>query len=567
MSGPVVFAFAVADGLVPVAGAAPYEVLARQLPRLLVARLNGDVDRGARFFPFLGPIDGKRSFLRPNQLFEPAVLAQIHKQGDDALLSDGILRGEVLHWRVIDGQRHEVRVAIDLPFDAKRPLDVLQRLEFELADRLGWTGRPMPLPCLRDEALGWFLVLKDELLRREANLPDVAADPLRAARRCVELAAADGEVQDLVFDYVAHLLRRQERRAECAAVLAPCVAAVGDDVARLERLDALLLAAGDPANAATVACRAALLQPERAELVERAAAQAFKLGRHDEVRAVVGLARQRGVASPAALAQLAAVCDRTDDHAARAALVRELCGIDDLPVPVARLVVSFLLEEGQPAIARTILERTLVKEPDHAMLLFEFGRACLLLEDGARAAVALQRALQIGLPALLSGQARRFLRLASVPGLWAGMQLIEKAIAAADLGAALAAVRALVRRVGPVAEAWFLFGVVHHKLGHSRRAERLLRRAVRHDGESPDAHNRLGILLVSTARVAEGHAHLVRAHELAPSDPSPLLHLAQACALLGRLQEAEAHVLAAEGCGADPQMVHAVRREIFARPA
>ena len=95
----------------------------------------------------------------------------------------------------------------------------------------------------------------------------------------------------------------------------------------------------------------------------------------------------------------------------------------------------------------------------------------------------------------------------------------------------------------------------------------MLRRAVRHDGESPDAHNRLGILLVSTARVAEGHAHLVRAHELAPSDPSPLLHLAQACALLGRLPEAEAHVLAAEGCGADPQMVHAVRREIFARPA
>jgi Flp pilus assembly protein TadD len=124
-----------------------------------------------------------------------------------------------------------------------------------------------------------------------------------------------------------------------------------------------------------------------------------------------------------------------------------------------------------------------------------------------------------------------------------------------------------VRRVGRVAEAWFLYGVVLHKLGRLRRAERLLRRAVRYDDESPDAHNRLGILLVASGRVGEGHSHLVRAHSLAPTDPSPLLHLAQACALLGRAAEAEAHVVAAERCGADPQLVHAVRREILARPA
>lgn len=567
MSGPVVFAFAVADGLVPVPGAAPYEVLARQLPRLLVARLNGSADRGARFFPFLGPIDGKRAFLRPNELFEPAVLAQVHKQGDIELLCDGILRGGVLHWRVIDGRRAEVRFAIDAPFDARRPLDVLQRIEFELTDRLGWHGRPLPLPRVRDEALGWLLVLKDELLRREANLPDESVDPLRAARRCVELAPGDADVQDIVFDFTAQLLRRQERREQCAQVLAPFVALLGDDVARLERLDALLLAAGDPGRAATVAVRAARLRPERAELVERAAAQLFKLGRYDEVRDLVGLARQLGVASPSALAQLAAVCDRTDDIALRAVLVRELCGLDDLPVPVARLVVSFLLEEEQPGLAQQIVARALQKEPDHAMLHFEMGRASLLLDDGPRATAALQRALQIGLVAPIADQARRFLRLSSVPGLWAGMQLIEKAIAAADLVAAYAAARALVRRVGRVAEAWFLLGLVLHKLGRLRRAERLLRRAVRYDEQSPDAHNRLGILLVASGRVEEGHRLLVRAHELAPSDPSPLLHLAQACALLGRPAEAEAHVAAAARCGADPAMVEAVRREILARPA
>ena len=38
--------------LKPVVGAAPYDVLARQLPRLLVTRLNNGGDRGVRYFPF-----------------------------------------------------------------------------------------------------------------------------------------------------------------------------------------------------------------------------------------------------------------------------------------------------------------------------------------------------------------------------------------------------------------------------------------------------------------------------------------------------------------------------------
>jgi Flp pilus assembly protein TadD len=109
--------------------------------------------------------------------------------------------------------------------------------------------------------------------------------------------------------------------------------------------------------------------------------------------------------------------------------------------------------------------------------------------------------------------------------------------------------------------------VVLHKLGRLRGAERMLRRAVRHDAESPDAHNRLGILLVSSGRLEEGHRHLERAHELAPGDPSPLLHLAQACALLGRMEAAESYVAAAEKVGAEPQLVQAVRREILVRPA
>lgn len=565
MSGPVVFAFAVADGLVPVPGAAPYDVLARQIPRLLVARLNAAADRGARFFPFLGVLDGRRDFLRPSSLFEPAALARVHRQPDVPLLSDGILRAGLLHWRVFDGDG-VLRLAIDLPFDPRAPLAVLPRLEFELADQLGWQGPPQPAMALAGEALGWFLVLKDELLRREANLAATAADPLRAARRCVALAAAVPEVQDLVCDYLAWCLRLRECRDECALLLTALAPAVGD-VPRLERLSGLLLAAGDAQTAATVACRAAAQQPGRADLVERAAAQAFQLGRYDDVRAVVGNARRLGVASPAALAQLAAACDRTDDRSTRSDIVRQLVGIDDLPVPVARLVASFLIEEDQPALACAVVEKALRKEPDHAMLHFELGRACMLLDDVVRARPALERALQLGLSPAVAPQARRWVRLTALPGLWTGMQRIEQQLADGDLPAALASARALVRSASASAEAWYLLGLVRHKLGHDRVAERLLRRALARHEESPDAHNRLGILLVASGRVDEGHAHLLRAHDLAPHEASPLLHLAQAAALLGRRDQAEAHVAAAERLGADPLLVQAVRREILARSA
>lgn len=567
MAAAVVFAFAVADGLVPVAGAAPYDVLARQLPRLLVARLNGQGDRGVRFFPFLGPIDGQRAFLRPRERFEPAVLARLHQQGDVPLLADAVLTPSALSWRLVDGRTLAVRRSGDLPFDPLRPLDCLPRLEFEFADLLGLQGRPLPPLQLRGEALGWYLVLRDELLRREARLPATSPDPLRAARRCVELAPHDADVHEVVGDFAAHLLRAGERRDEVARLLVPLLEAAGDDCSRLERLHALLLAAGDEASAATAACRAARIAPDRADLVERAAAQAFRLGRAEDVRSVVGGARARGTAGATALAMLAAVCERGEDRALRAELLQDLAARPELPVPVARLLATFLLEDQQAEQARTVITRALPREPGHALLHFELGRACLLLGDTVAAAVALQRALQLGLQPNLTGQAQRFLRLAAVPGLWSATQAIERSVAAGDLPAALAAARALVRRSRRVAEAWFLLGVVTHKVGRLPAAERCLRRALRCDGTSPDAHNRLGILLVASGRTAEGHRHLERAHELAPGDPSPLLHLAQACALLGRQAEAEAHLAAARRCGADPQLADAVGREILAKPA
>ncbi|MBL8729538.1 MAG: hypothetical protein JNM25_13980 [Planctomycetes bacterium] len=566
MTTAVVFAFAVADGLPPVVGAAPYDVLARQLPRTLVTRLNGGGDRGIRFFPFLGHVDGQRTFLRLGELLEPAALVQLHKQGDARLLCDGMLGSGLLHFRVVDAHDQRVLADHELPFDPCRPLDALARLEFDLMGLLGWSGRPQAAPELGGEALGWFLVLKDALLRREANLHDPSPDPLRPARRCVELAPHDADVLDLVLAFAAHLLRRGELRDEVAGLLATLADAVRAPASMLERLSALALAAGAEQVAATAALRAAELQPERCELVERAAALLFRLERYDELRHIVGLARSGGVASSAALAQLAAVCDRTGDVDRRRQLMDELLQRAELPVPVARLVVSFLLEDDRAELARTVAGRALVVEPRHAMLQFEYARACLLLDAPEAAARALQVALEVGLSPEIAQQARRLLRLASVPGLWAGTQLVEKLLAAGDFDAALTAARALVRRTGTAAEAWFLLGLVRHRLGQERRAERVLRRALRLDELCADAHNRLGILLLTRGAIEPGHAHLRRAHALAPHDASTLLHLAQACALLGQTADAQRHVDTAERLGAEASLVSAVRRAIVAPP-
>ena len=562
MSNAVVFAFAVEDGLAPVVGAAPYDVLARQIPRILVGQLNGDSDRGVRFFPFLGPVDGARSFLRLRELLEPKALVSLHRQEGVDRLVDGFLREDRLIWRVMDGDGAEL-LRVDLAFDPLDPLAVLPRLTYELVGQLGWTGRIDQATQLQGEALGWFLVLKDEMLRREADLPEASPEPLRAASRCVALAGVDVEVQQLVMDFLALLLRKGVHR-DAVAPVANDLAAHLTKAASLDRLAGLMYAAGDKTRAATIVARAACLRPQDTELAERAAAMAFQSGDDASVRAVVERARAVGAATPKLIAQLAASLDRIGDFEGRNELVDELVGEEHLPVPVARLVVSFLLDEEQPAIARTILQRTLQRAPDQSMLHYELGRSCLLLGEPARAGVALQRAIDLGVSDRLLPHAKRLLRVSTVPGLWQGSQLVEKALAAEDLPAALSAARALVRRVGPVAEAWLLFGVVEHRLGHSRRAERLLRRALAHDGDCADAHNRLGALLLEGARNEESYRHLRRAFELAPEDSATLLHLAQAAARIGKLDEARQHVRAAAQFGASSKLVSAVLRKIEA---
>lgn len=556
----VVFAFAVADGLTPVVGAAPFDVMARQLPRLLVARLNGGGDRGVRFLPFLGTVEGERCFLSLREMLEPEQLVALPRQQEAQLLVDGQLRQQMLCWRVCAGDSGKVLLYGELPFDPKRPWDVLLRLEFELTGLLGWMGRPAPTPELAGEALGWFLILKDALLRREAGLAD--PDPLRPLRQSLALAAEVEAVRSTALDYAGLLLRAGAVPDGLGACLALLVEQAGLPVPQLERLSAMLHACGDLALAASVAAQAAMLAPDRPELIERAAATLFRLGRYAEVRGVVEAARQRGVASVPALAQLAAVCDRTGDQALRSELVEELLGEPDLPVPVARLLVSFLLEDERAGQARSVAERALQKDPAQPLLYFDLGRACLLLDDETEAASALRRALQSGLPPAVLPQAQRYLRLLAKPGLWRGVQQVEQALHGGDARQARVAAGSLLRACGASAEASYQAGLVRHKLGDARRAEVSLRRALRRDPLHADSHNRLGVLLLERGDYLAGHHHLELAHRLAPTETAPLLHLAQACALLGQIDAADRHLALAEGLGADSQLLQAVRREV-----
>lgn len=558
----IVYAFAIADGLEPVVGAAPYDVLSRQLPRLLVVRLNDDGDRGARFFPLLGTAGGKRGFLRLTTPFDPAQLIALHKQQDVRFVCDGWLRAGELTFRCLDGGTGKVLRELTLPFDPRTPTAVLARLQFELMDLLGWSGRPTPELPFDGELLGWFLILKDTVLRLEAGLDADVEHAVRAAERCFELDGGNLEIVDVVTDVAAHVLKQREHRDSIAAMLRPLVDSNELPADRFERLGALLLAAGDERSAATATLRAARSAIEREELVERCVGLLFRLERYEEAAELVELARQRGSASVTALAQYAACCDRLGRAELRTELCDEMLAVHDLPVTVARLLVSFLLEDDRAERARAVAERALAVDPTQSLMHLELGRACLDLDDSEHAAAALTQALERGLPPEHEHRARRLLRLASQPGLWRDAQNVETALAEDDLDRAFRSAVQLAKNWRHFAEAWFLVGLVRHKRGEDHRAECALRRAIRLDDALPDAHNRLGILLVGKGRVEPGLEHLERAHALAPTEPSPMLHLAQGLAAAGRHDEARRFIDLAAQNGAEPGLIAAVRREI-----
>lgn len=565
MTVAVVFGLAVEDGLQPVVGAAPYEVLARQLPRLLVATLNGAGDRGVRFLPFLGNDAGKRSFLKLQQPLPVETLASLHRQGEVRALVDGQLRQQQLHLRIHDAAQLRPLFDAMLPFDPCRPLEVLPRIQFEIMSALAWPGRPPAATTLAGEAQAWYLIAKDELLALEANLLlNTAADPLRAARQCVALAGHDVDVQNVVVDLSVQLLRHGLQRQGVAALIQQLATLTPDAMPLQQRLAELLQACGEEARAATLFARVALADPANAAVVEKAAALLFRSDMLAEAKAVLQAAHAAGSISIAALAQLAAIHDRLGEVAERDRLGGELQQRGPLPEPVARVLITFLLDAGRSIEALTIADQALQLAPASAAMHVERGRALLLLDRQADAVAALQTALEHEPGPELRRECERMLRLCTAPGLLPSLHRIEHELRHGNTRAALQLARRQVRAVADAAEAWLVLGIVRQKLAQPRRAERALRRALALQPDLAEAHNRLGILLVGRGSCEVGHQHLLRAHQLAPNDPSPRLHLAQACVLLGRRAEGEDHLLAAERLGASPATLAAVRREFFA---
>ncbi|MSR39930.1 MAG: tetratricopeptide repeat protein [Planctomycetes bacterium] len=567
MTLAVVFGFAVQDGLIPVVNAAPYDVLARQLPRQLVQLLNAGVDRGVRFFPFLANSGGKRTFLRLHEALPIATLASLHQNPAVRGLVDGTIGGTAVQMRIYDHAQRLLR-EFELPFDPRRPCDMLLRMQFEIMSEFGWEGRPQSPPPVGDVVLAWLLIAKDELLAFEAAIaPESDADPLRAVRSCIEFAPDVVAVQDVAIETVAFLLRSGQRLGEAVLLLNQLAAAAPATFQLCRRIGALQQAAGDLLGSAATWTRAAMLQPDNAEAVELAASLWFRCGNTDEALSVLVRIRQHGTLSVAGLGQLAAVADRRGDRVLRDQITSELLAVPMVPLSVARLLTSFLLEDGRASEALAVAERTLARHPQDASLWLEAGRARLILEDNEGAGVALRRSLEQGLSGEPRRDADRLLRLAKVPGLFSAMRLADKALSVSQQEHALHIARQLVRSAADSAEAWLFFGIVRQRLGQTWRSERALRNALRLDGNLGEAHNRLGVLLVSKGNLDEGLQHLLRAELLSPVDPSPRLHLAQAFALLGRAADGEREMVQAERLGANPLSLAAIRQKFFAKGA
>lgn len=564
MTVAVVYELALADGLAPVSGAAPWDVLARQVPRLLVARLNGASDRGVRFFPFLGNDGGKRCFLVVRDLLPPETLAQMHRQGDVQCIIDGRIQDDGLRLRILDGPTLRTRFDADLPFDPRAPLDVLQRAEFEAMTALGWEGPPGPAPALQGAALSWFLVAKDALLALEAGLPrDDSFDPVRAAQRCAELEPDDPDVQAVVLEIAAHLVRGRPGSADALELVAQ-LAERGPDAPRfLEQAAELLVAGGAEQRGTAIAVRSAQRWPDQATLAHQAAALLFRQGRLLDACEVLRSAVAAGNRAVSVLAQLAGIEDLLGHHAERDQLCAQILEQGDPPPTVARLLLAFLLEQGRAAEALALADRALLAAAEDPALWLERGRALLLLDQPAAAVPALQRALSLDCPSALRTDVERLLRVARIPGLLPALQRVERAVKSGHLADAVRMLRSLVAQHDDSAESWLLLGVVRQKLRQLRRAEKALRRALSLQPDLGEAHNRLGILLVARGRVAKGYGHLLQALALAPGDPSVRVHLAQACALMGRKPEGEQHLAEAARLGASAATVAAVRKGFF----
>ncbi|MBI5851248.1 MAG: tetratricopeptide repeat protein [Planctomycetes bacterium] len=554
----IVYTFATAPDLDPLPDAAPWPVLARQLPRQLVVCLNGEADRGARFVPLIGVMDGRRRFLEPVGPMPREFLQRIAVEGSTGFVVAGELDADRLVVHVYEKPGFGERLELALTFDPREPWSAMRRAAFEIGEAFGVRDPRHGAPPLGGFALARWFEARDALLGLEAKLVGVdARRAIEAVRVALEAAPAVREVQEVFRDVVRQVARNGLLDTQAAREIETALYATA---APLELVaDAARHVEGSlgPGTAGDLWQRVALGSIDDAGTLAEASSSLFTAGRVELVRDLLRSAVERGCRDPNLRAQLAAVEDVGGDPLRRDHLLGELWNesAKGLPPRVARLVASWLVDRDHAAEALALIERSSDSGTAVPGIWLERGRALVALGRVDDAQEALERSLALGPSPEAGAECRRLLALCATGELVPMLLSIERLLHAGDRAMALDHARRLVRRHGRVPEAWVMLGVTRHAIGHRRRALRAFRRALALDPRSADAHGRIGASLVERGRPEEGLTHLRHAVELSPHDPGNWLHLAMALAMLGRRDEALAAVSRAEKEGATAEEV------------
>ena len=563
----IVHAFAVAPSSDPSdwGGHGP-SVLGRQVPRSIVAAINGDGDRGLRFFPFLGNDGGRRCFLEADDVLPIDLLRRLHASPDAArYVVAGRLEPDRLTLHAHDRRADDEAQRIEIPFDPTDPFAAVQRAVFELAAPLGLGRSLPPVPKLSGDDAVRFLHARDVLLALEARLLGVdAAGGLRAAHDLFVRGVDPPNSGALLVELGAVMLRQAESVEVVRDLVADAIDRPGVSDALLMRASSLLEAAGDPMAATGLAVRAARARPENVSAVLQSAAALFAQERYGEAKAILCGALAVGVRDPRVRAQLAACEELSGDLAARDRLLAELLQETgpSADAAVQRILVSWLVDAGRFEDAKARVEAALAVHPGHAGLWLEAGRVALGRGEPALARDALTRCLDCGPSAEGRSEARRLLQLARDDALLPEVVTVEELLAAGDASAARRVTQRLVVERSTLPEAWLLHGMVLHRLGRRRAATRALERALQLRPDFAEAHNRLGILLAERGRDDAAWEHVQQAVELAPGDASAWVHFAQVAARVGDLPAARAALRRVELLGEHAAVVEELRRRL-----
>lgn len=565
MSLVIVYSFAVDPSLLPVVGAPSYGVLARQIPRLVVGSLNGEGDRGLRFFPLLGPRDGRRQFFMIPDMLPPEQLVKIHGQQQDVkIVVDGRIDATGVHVRIVDPATLREVFEETLPLDPLDPFAVVTRMVYELSGLLDWTG-PLPkLPALAPPDLSYFLVAKDDLLSLEAGFErEGEGHWVQAIAEVAQNHLDKIEVRELLLEICRRLSVAEAGRAEVVAVMKSAVART-DDTEFLGGAAVVLHVFDEAELSAEILERLIGRELVDESAVLRVVGYLFQRGRHLEGRRQLEIAIQHGPRSPRLLAQLMVMHQRLGQTEERRAIAEELSAFRELPVPVGKMLCGELIEFEMIEEAIGVVSRCLEQEPENAGLWLELGRACMHSGDSTRAGAAFDTALTHDPSVTIRDEVARLRRFVDRPGVLPELEGLDEALAAGDLERALGLAQRLTNQHSDLGEGWLFLGIVHQRLDHTDLAIAGFRQALELDSELGEAHNRLGILLVGLGEYQQGYDHLRVAVARMAQESGPWIHFAQACFYLEHAEEGWSALDQAARLGASVELVESVRRAFLA---